>query len=267
MEVKVLGPMEAYENGVPIVPSAPKQRQILALLALQAPQAVTVPSLMEELWGEEIPRSASPTLQTYILQLRRRIGAAHSDPGIRPRDILATRFGGYLLDVPADRVDAREFERLAQAGRRAFDAGDDFTASELLRAALQLWRGPALVDVPVGRVLELELMRLEEGRMAALEQRIEADLRLGRHAGLLGELRVLAAQHPLHENLCAQLMIALYRCGAPGRALDAYGVLSDNLVESLGLNPSPRLQRLQHAVLTADPALELPDTTARYAVR
>ncbi|MER5808613.1 AfsR/SARP family transcriptional regulator [Streptomyces sp. NPDC002033] len=267
MEVKVLGPMEAYEDGVPIVPSAPKQRQILALLALQAPQAVTVPSLMEELWGEDIPRSASPTLQTYVLQLRRRIGAASADPGVRPKDVLATRFGGYLLDVPADRVDAREFERLAQAGRRAFDSGDDFTASELLRTALDLWRGPALVDVPVGPVLELELMRLEEGRMAALEQRIEADLRLGRHAVLLGELRVLVAQHPLHENLCAQLMIALYRCGAAGRALEAHARLSDSLVETLGLNPSPRLQRLHRAVLTGDPALELPDAAARVAAR
>ncbi|MFI2643383.1 BTAD domain-containing putative transcriptional regulator [Streptomyces sp. NPDC018610] len=259
MEIKVLGPLTARENGVSVVPTAAKPRQILALLALQAERVVTVPTLMMEIWGENIPRSAATTLQTYILQLRRRITQAlDGDPTRQAKDVLVTRHGGYLLQVQPGQVDSQEFTHLAASGRAAHEAGDHRAASDLLGRALRMWQGPALVDVRVGSVLELEVLRLEEDRMAALERRIDADLNLGRHTEIVPELRVLATQHPMHENFCAQLMTALHRSGAAWRALDAYQRLRETLIEELGLEPSMRLQRLHQAVLSADPALELP---------
>ncbi|HEY8980743.1 MAG TPA: AfsR/SARP family transcriptional regulator [Streptomyces sp.] len=255
MEIKVLGPLTAVEQGTSVVPSAAKPRQILALLAVQAEHVVTVPTLMAEIWGERIPRSASTTLQTYILQLRRRIAASLAGDSRGAKDVLVTQFGGYLLRVQPGQTDVQEFERLVAGGRVAYDAGDYRTASRLLGAALALWQGPALVDVRAGSVLELEVLRLEENRMAALERRIEADLRLGRHAEVVPELRVLTARHPMNERFCAQFMLALHRSGGAWRALEAYQRLRGALVTELGLEPSPSLQQLHHAVLSGDTAL------------
>jgi DNA-binding SARP family transcriptional activator len=258
MEIKVLGPLTAVERGVSIVPSAAKPRQILALLALQADHVVTVPTLMEEIWGMDVPRSAATTLQTYILQLRRRIALAlEGDPERHAKDVLATQHGGYLLQVQPGQIDVQEFEQLTASGRAAYETGDYRAASDLLGGALALWQGPALVDVRVGGVLELEVLRMDEGRMAALERRIDADLRLGRHTEVVPELRVLTARHPMHENFCAQLMLATHRSGAAWRALEAYQRLRSTLVSELGLEPSPKLQRLHHAVLSGDPAPDL----------
>ncbi|MEU0130764.1 MULTISPECIES: AfsR/SARP family transcriptional regulator [unclassified Streptomyces] len=259
MEIKVLGPLTARENGVSIVPTAAKPRQILSLLALQSDRVVTVATLMEEIWGEDIPRSAATTLQTYILQLRRKIAAAlDGDPARQAKDVLITQHGGYLLQVQPGQVDAHEFGQLAASGRAAHEAGDHHAASELLGRALGMWKGCALVDVRIGTVLELEVLRMEEDRMAALERRIDADLILGRHTEIVPELRVLVARHPMHENFCAQLMTALHRSGGAWRALEAYQRLRVTLVDELGLEPSARLQRLHQAVLSADPALDLP---------
>ncbi|MCX4970542.1 AfsR/SARP family transcriptional regulator [Streptomyces sp. NBC_00654] len=258
MEIKVLGPLGAEERGISVVPSAAKPRQILALLALQAGRVVTVSTLMEEIWGEAVPRSAATTLQTYILQLRRKITAAFPDrPGRGAKDVLVTRHGGYLLDISPGQVDAEEYARYASAGRAALDAHDDHAASELLSTALGMWRGPALVDVRVGRVLELEVLRIDQDRLAVLERRIGADLRLGRHSELVPELTVLTARYPMHENFCALLMLAAYRSGNAWRALQAFQQLRSTLVEELGLEPSPRLRRLHQSVLTGDPALDL----------
>ncbi|MFD5232822.1 BTAD domain-containing putative transcriptional regulator [Streptomyces qaidamensis] len=257
MDIRVLGPLAAHEQGVSVVPTATKPRQILALLALQADHVVTVPMLMEEIWGEAIPRSAATTLQTYVLQLRRKVAAAlANEPGRDAKSVLVTCHGGYLLQVQPGQVDAQEFEELTAAGRAAHQAGDHRTASGILGRALSLWQGPALVDVRVGSVLELEVLRLEGDRMAALEMRLESDLALGRHLEVVPELRVLMARHPMHENFCAQLMIALHRSGAAWRALEAYQLLRNTLVKELGLEPSPRLRRLHQAVLTADPELD-----------
>ncbi|MEV8594622.1 AfsR/SARP family transcriptional regulator [Streptomyces sp. NPDC052012] len=258
MDIQVLGPLTARKHGVSVVPTAAKPRQILALLALQADRVVTVPTLMEEIWGEDIPRSAATTLQTYILQLRRNIAAAlDGDPLQQAKDVLVTQHGGYLLQIGPGQVDVQEFDRVAAAGRAAHEAGDHRAASDLLGRALGMWRGPALVDVRVGSVLELEVLRLEEDRMATLERRIGADLQLGRHAEIVPELRVLVAKHPMHENFCAQLMTALHRSGSAWRALEAYQRLRTTLIEELGLEPSPRLQRLHQGVLNADPDLDL----------
>ncbi|MFJ3822062.1 AfsR/SARP family transcriptional regulator [Streptomyces nodosus] len=260
MEIGMLGELLVRENGVSIVPSAGKPRQILALLALRADRVVPVPVLLEEVWGDHAPRSASTTLQTYILQLRRKIGATRPSGGDRyAKQVLATAFGGYLFNAPGRHSDVAEFEQLVDRGAAALAGGDAATASDVLARALALWTGPALADVPVGRVLEMEILGMEETRMRALDLRIEADLQLGRHAGLLSELRVLAARHPLNENLCAQLMVALYRSGQTWRALEQFQQLRTTLVTELGVEPSPRLQRLHRAVLAGDPRLDVPD--------
>ncbi|WP_221350418.1 AfsR/SARP family transcriptional regulator [Streptomyces beigongshangae] len=258
MEIKVLGPLTAQEHGISVVPSAAKPRQILAVLAFQAGRIVTVSTLMEEIWGEAIPRSAATTLQTYILQLRRMITGALSDNATRgAKDILVTQHGGYLLDLPPGHVDVQEYEQCASAGRAAFDAHDDRAASHLLGAALDMWRGPALVDVRVGRVLELDVLRIDQDRLAVLERRLTADLRLARHSELVPELTVLTARYPMHENFCALLMLASYRSGNAWRALQAFQQLRSTLIEELGLEPSPRLQRLHQSILTGDPTLDL----------
>jgi DNA-binding SARP family transcriptional activator len=257
MEIKVLGPLEATVDGTSIAPTAGKARQILALLALEAGQVVTVPTLIEELWGMQPPRSALTTLQTYILRLRRLIAAAlQTDEGSAAKDLLVTRCGGYLLKVPSSDVDVHTYERLATAGARAAEIGDYEPASSLLRSALDVWRGPVLVDVQAGLRLGIEVIRLQESRLGALELCIDADLRLGRHYTLLSELASLNASYPMHENLCAQFMVALYRSGRQWRALDAYKRLRDTLVGELGVEPSARLQQLQRAILRSDPSLD-----------
>ncbi|MEV3910342.1 AfsR/SARP family transcriptional regulator [Streptomyces canus] len=251
-DITVLGPFTATYGQSSFAPSATKPRQILALLALQADRVVTAPTLMEEIWGEELPRSAVTTLQTYILQLRRKLSAALECDAVDAKDVLVTLHGGYLLRARPEQMDARGFEKLAASGDSAFEAGDDLTASRFFSQALGLWRGPALMDVKVGRVLELDVVRLEEKRMTVLERRIDADLRLGRHGELVPELSVLATQHPMQETFCAQLMTALYRSGGAWRALESYQRLRSALVKELGLEPSQRLKRLHQAVLSGE---------------
>jgi len=263
VEIAVLGGFSVRENDISIVPSAGKPRQVLAVLALRAGEVVRVPTLMEEIWEDHLPRSALTTLQTYILQLRRHISRALPESGAdTPKSVLSTAFGGYRLRPPVA-YDLAEFQRFAALGSDALAAGDAGSASAHLDHALSLWRGPALADVPVGGVLSVELLGMEEARRRALEQRIEADLLLGRETALVGELRMLAAQNPLHENVCALLMIALCRAGSPWRALEAFRQLRASLNEELGVEPSPRLQRLHQAVLSGDPALEAPGGDAR----
>lgn len=257
MEIRVLGPLSAEAGGLSIVPSAGKPRQVLALLAVYANQVVPVPTLIEEIWGTDMPRSALTTLQTYILQLRRLIAAAHGPGALTSaKDVLATRHRGYLLEIQPGAVDLHEYDRLVQEGNTEFELGDSHEAVALYTRALGIWRGPALVDVPVGPVLEIELARLEESRLGVLERRIEAELRLGRHAELLSELTELIARHPLNERLHAQCMAAFYRSGRQWRALEIYQRLRRRIVDELGIEPCSSLQRLHQAMLSADPVLE-----------
>jgi SARP family transcriptional regulator, regulator of embCAB operon len=216
MDIEVLGALSVRENGVSIVPTAPKPRQVLALLALQADQVVPVTSLVEELWGSRPPRSARTTLQTYVLQLRELLAEALAqgeNERCSPKDILATVPGGYRLDTRSGSIDFREFERQAGAGYRAMDAEDYPGAARRLAEALSLWAGPALTDVQAGSRIDMEVKRLEEARLCVLDQRIEADLRLGRHRELLPELTVLVNQYRMHESLHGQFMLALHRSG------------------------------------------------------
>ncbi|MEV7150289.1 MULTISPECIES: AfsR/SARP family transcriptional regulator [unclassified Streptomyces] len=258
MDIGLLGALDVRENGVSIAPTAPKPRQVLALLALRADRMVPVPALVEELWAGAPPRSARTTLQTYVLQLREHIAAAlrtgsGPDDAAAPsaKDVLTTLPGGYLLASGGGGSDIREFERLRELGCRAMDDEDFAGASRTLRQALDLWTGPPFADVHTGAHLAMEARRLEESRLCALDQRIEADLRLGRHRELLAELTVLTSRYRSHENLHAQFMLALYRSGRRGEALHVYQRLRTLLVRELGLEPSARLRRLQQSILTA----------------
>ncbi|MFG2359081.1 BTAD domain-containing putative transcriptional regulator [Streptomyces sp. NPDC048521] len=256
MDINVLGPLSVRENGVSVVPTAPKPRQVLALLALHADQVVSVSALVEELWGGKPPRSARTTLQTYVLQLRELIAEAlahGANERCTAKDILATVPGGYRLETRGGSVDFREFERGAGAGYRSMDAEDYTGAARRLADALSLWTGPALTDIQAGLRIDMEARRLEEARLCALDQRIEADLRLGRHRELLPELTVLVNQYRMHESLHGQFMLALHRSGRRGEALDAYRRLRTTLVSELGLEPSAALSRLQRSILMARP--------------
>ncbi|MGW6973971.1 AfsR/SARP family transcriptional regulator [Streptomyces sp. NPDC054952] len=263
MDIDVLGALDVRENGISITPTAAKPRQVLALLALHADQTVPVAALIEELWGQQPPRSARTTLQTYILQLRALIATALANGGDTsrsPKDVLVTLPGGYLLCGGGGRSDVREFERLSGLGYRAMDVGDHPGGARLLREALALWSGSAFADVQGGVQLDMEIRRLEETRLCALDQRIEADLRLGRHRELLAELTVLVSRYRTHENLHGQFMLALHRSGRRGEALDVYQRLRTTLVRELGIEPSAALRRLQRSILMTGPERPLEST-------
>ncbi|MFI0241469.1 BTAD domain-containing putative transcriptional regulator [Streptomyces sp. NPDC016845] len=256
MDIEVLGALEVRENGVSITPTAPKPRKVLALLALHIDQVVPLSVIIEELWGGSPPRSARTTLQTYVLQLRDLIAEAllkdgADTPPRTPKDVLVTAPGGYMLVGGEGVNDVRQFERLAGTGYRAMDAGDFPEAASALREALDLWTGTAFAGVQLGSQLSMEVRRLEESRLCALDQRIKVDLRLGRHRELLAELTVLVSRYRTHENLHAQFMIALYRSGRRGEALGIYRQLRTTLVQELGLEPSARLIRLHKSLLAA----------------
>lgn len=257
MDIEVLGGFTVRLNGMQVVPTAPKPRQVLALLALNADRAVPTRILSEELWGAEPPRSSRATLQTYILQLRELIGEAligvdglRSD-GRTGKDLLITSPGGYRLETGGGTRDYSEFARLSNEGYRAMDNEDYAGAARTLRDALALWQGPALADVNAGSHLDMETRRLEEARLCALDQRIEADLCLGRYRELLPELTVLVERHSMHESLHSQFMLALYRSGRGGDALNVYQRLRGTLVRNLGLEPSAPVRRLQRSILKA----------------
>jgi DNA-binding SARP family transcriptional activator len=260
VEINVLGTLEVTIAGISVVPTAKKPSQILAMLALNAGHVVTATSLMEEVWDLNPPRSAASTIQTYILQVRRKLRAALLTAGYgTANDILTTRRNGYLLDVAPDDVDAARYERLSANGRRAMTEGDYRAASRVLHTALNIWRGPAMVDVPTGPHMQIEAVRLEESRLSDLELRIDADLRLGRHHDLLRELAMLRARHPMLENFGAQYMIALYRSGRQSQALEVYRGIRHTIVDQLGVEPSPRLRRLHQAMLSGESVVDDPN--------
>lgn len=258
-EINVLGALEVSVEGTSVVPTASKPRQLLAMLAMNVGRVVTSTALMEELWADSTPRSAPSTLQTYVLHVRKLIRGA-LPPGREhlAREILSTSHTGYSLHVERDAVDSVRYDRLAAAGRTAGAVGDYAEAERLLSRALGLWRGPVLVDVMAGPQLEIETMRLAESRLTDLTLRIDADLYLRRHHQLLGDLAALCARHPYMENFRAQYMLALYRSGRPGQALEVYHDMWSTIRDQLGVDPSPRLRRLHRAILTGDPVIDDP---------
>src|SRR6185503_15248194 len=246
MEFRVLGPLEVTEEGRSQPLGGPKQRTVLAHLLLSANRLVAGEKLMDALWGEEPPPSARNTLQGYIKRLRKVVGAERIEHAA----------GGYLLRADAAELDLLRFESLVQ-GSRALVPTDVAAAAAGLREALHLWRGPALDDLRDQASLGSEIVRLEELRDAAAEDRMGAELALGRHHALVAELEALVVDHPYRERSWGYLMIAQYRSGRQGEALAAYQRARNALAEELGIDPSPELQRIHEQILSQDPALEV----------
>lgn len=258
MEIKILGPVVIREGGRVATPTAPKPRSVLGLLLLNADKAVQASTLIQDLWGASPPVSATTTLQTYILQIRKCLGGLLGIPVSEvAKRLLVTVPGGYLLDADSADFDRRTFDQLAANGRRALSAGDYVEAAALLTRACDLWRGPALADVRAGAVAEAQLRALELVRLNTLERCIDARMRLGQHQDVLAELTLLVSEYGLNENLCAQLMVALHRSGQRQEALSAFHRLRTSMIDELGLEPSKRLHVLQQAILSDDPALEV----------
>lgn len=252
MEIGLLGPMSATVDGRSMLPSASKPRQVLALLSLRPRYVVQTEVLIEELWGAAPPRSVLTTLQTYVLQLRRGLSQVLPPDGPRAKDVITTSRGGYFLTVGQGSTDVGRFDDLFVRGQRAFRAGDCADASRLLGEALGLWRGPVVADARHGRTLEIESARLEADRLSARELRISAELRLGGHLALLGELTALAGTYPLHERVHGQLMLALHRAGRTAEAVGAFHRLRRTLIEELGLEPTRHIRQLHQALLFPD---------------
>jgi SARP family transcriptional regulator, regulator of embCAB operon len=247
-DFKVLGALEILDEGEICTPSPPKVRQVLALLVLAGNRIVHMDSLIAELWGDEPPKSAVTTVQTYIYHLRKLFAGKNLSPS--GTNLLDTRSPGYSLQTADHQVDARVFERLVAEGQVLLEAGRHQHASQVLTRALDLWTGPALANVQPGSVLQPYVVHLEEQRISALELRIQADMELGRHRHLVGELRSLVAAFPLNEWFHAQLITSLSRAGRRSEALQAYQNVRIVLKEELGISPSPDLQRIQQHVLS-----------------
>ena len=255
MEFRILGPLEVCSKGRELSFGGAKQRAVLAILLLHRNEVVSTDRLIDELWGDRPPATAAKTVQVYVSQLRKalrgRSGRDEAD------SVLVTRAPGYVLRVEPGELDTDRFEQLVEEGRRAIAAGHPQLAARTLLEGLALWRGPALADFATESFAQAEIVRLEEGRVSALEERIDADLTLGRHTELIGELESLVAEYPLRERLRGQLMLALYRSGRQVEALAVYRDARRLLVEELGLEPSQTLQGLQKAILVQDPSLAL----------
>ena len=249
MEFRVLGPLEVAERDRSLALGGHKQRALLAVLLLHANEVVSADRLIDELWGDAPPRTAAKSVQVLVSKLRKELGEGR----------LLTRPPGYVLHVDGSELDLARFRELVAEARDA-DAAD---AVEKLRQALALWRGPALGDLAYEPFAQAEIARLEELRLAAIEQRVDADLARGAHSELVGELEALVAEHPLRERLRCQLMIALYRSARQVEALETYRRARHDLAEGLGLEPGEELRRLERAILEHDPALDLPPEPSR----
>jgi class 3 adenylate cyclase/tetratricopeptide (TPR) repeat protein len=242
MQFRILGPLEVLENERALNVGGSKQRGILAVLLLNANQVVPSARLIDALWEDQPPATAQKALQVYVSQLRGKLG----------KDRLLTKAPGYLLRVAPHELDLGRFEALLAEGRELRPEA----ASAKLREALSLWRGPPLAEFASQRFAQAGIARLEELRLACLEERIEADLACGRHAELVGELEGLVKEHPFREPLREQLMLAFYRSGRQAEALRAYQDARRMLVEELGIEPGKRLRELEQAVLRQDVSLE-----------
>jgi DNA-binding SARP family transcriptional activator len=251
MLFRVLGPVEIRTEVGWSPIRATQQRQVLAILLARTGSVVTADRLIAELWGHRRPSAALATIRVYVMHLRRMLGdeAAH---------LLETRNGGYRLAVGEGDLDAGRFERLARAGQHSLADGDLPAAAATLGRALALWRGPAMADLlsTDTPTVAAEAARLEQRRLSTVDGYFDAQLGLGRHADVVDELFDTLGRHPLHERLREQLMLALYRCGRRGEALDAYHQGRRLLMTELGLEPGRGLRDL-HAAILADEGLRV----------
>ena len=256
MDVRLLGPFEVWDGSDRLPVGSGKQAALLALLVLHGGEAVSNERLVEALWDGRPPPTAPKNVQIYVSQLRKAIGEA----------VIETRVNGYAAVLDVDELDATRFERLVERGSELLADGDDAAAAATLSEALRLWRGPALAEFAYADFAQPEIARLEELRLAALEDRIDADLALGRQRQVVPELESLVRDHPLRERLRGQLMLALYRDGRQADALEVFRAARQMLVDELGLEPSRSLQELERQILEQDPNLEAP-RRRRVAVR
>ena len=248
LEFRILGPLEVSDETGHVALGGPKQRGLLAILVLEAGRVVPTDRLIDLLWGEEAPKSATASLQNAIGRLRRALGS----------DVLETRAPGYVLSVGPEQIDARRFERtLADVRRLPADE-----RRQRLNDALELWRGPALAEFAFDDFAQAEIRRLDEMRLVAREERIDADLELGRHADAVGELEGLVRDHPLRETFRRQLMLALYRAGRQAEALEVYQDARARFIDELGIEPGPELKRLQAEILRHEAGLVSADGPA-----
>jgi DNA-binding SARP family transcriptional activator len=244
VDFRILGPLEVHHDGRAVPLPGARQRELLALLLLDAGRVISTERLMDDLWGDDQPTAGRTALRVRVSQLRKAL----------PGDVLVTRPTGYALQVERDELDLWRFERRLAEGERALRS-DPQRAVESLTGALAEWRGRPLADLAYAPWAQAPVVRLEELRAAALELRVEAELALGHHGRLVGELQALVAEHPLREHLWAQLMTALYRDGRQAEALAAYRQARARLVEEIGIEPGPQLQQLEARILAQDPEL------------
>jgi DNA-binding SARP family transcriptional activator len=242
LDFRILGPLEVVGEDGRIELGGQKQRALLGGLVIRAGRVVSTDRLLDELWGEQPPKTATTSLQNLVSQLRKLIGAR----------VLVTRPPGYLLQVEPDQVDAVRFERAVSEARGAPPA----ERAKLLAGALALWRGPPLADLEFERFAEGEVRRLEELRLDALEERVDADLETGLGSELVPELEQLVERHPLRERLRRELMLALYRAGRQAEALEAYHEARRVLADELGIDPGPELKQLYGSILRQERVLE-----------
>jgi len=247
MELRILGPVSAAHNGVPVSLGGPRQRAALALLILRANTVVSTDRMLDDLYGEDLPAAARKSLQSFVANLRREVN--------QEQEIILGQRPGYLIKAESSQIDALHFEDLVRRARKLL-AEDPATARSLLTAALDLWSGPPLADVGhLSPVLEWEAQRLDDARLEAVALRIEAALTEGEGSSLVPELDALTAEYPLRERFWAQLMQALYRSGRQAEALRTYQRACAVLGEELGIEPSPELRTLEEQILLQDPDL------------
>ncbi len=254
MQFDVLGPLQVLDAGRPLALGRPKQRAVLAILLLDAGTVVPLDRLVEELWGPHAPPQALASVQAYVSHLRRLLEPQRL-PGA-PATVIVNQAPGYRIVVDPDDVDAARFETLARTGHDLLQRGEAPRAAETLEAALGLWRGPVLADFADASFVQAERARLEDLRLTALEDRLSADLAIGRHARIVAELERLTGEHPFRERLQGLRMAALYRCGRQAEALQGYQQFRSLLREELGLDPGQALRDLERDVLRQAPALE-----------
>lgn len=245
MDYRILGPLLVIREGEPVMLGGRRNAELLSVLLLRANEVVSSDRLVEDLWAGAAPANPRKAVQVYVSRLRKTLGV----------DVLETRALGYVLRVGDGELDVWRFEHLVAEGRQALAVGDPTRAATLLRHALALWRGPALADVMYEPFAQAGAARLEELRLTCIEAKVEADLALGRHADLVGELEALINQHDARERLRGQLMVALYRSGRQAEALEVYRETRRHLIDELGLEPGPELRSLETAILNHDPRL------------
>jgi DNA-binding SARP family transcriptional activator len=246
MDYRILGPLEALDGERQLPLGGARQRAVLAVLLLHANETLTRDVIVDELWGEDAPPTAAKVLQNCVSALRKEL----------PPDTIRTVAGAYGITLEPGELDRDRFERLLAEGRAALEAGDSAEAAEQFRRALALWRGAPLSDFSYEGFAQDEIKRLEELHVAALEDRIEAELALGHHDELVPELEALVTRHPLRERLRGQLMLALYRAGRQAEALESYRAARRTLLAELGIEPGRALRELEQAILAQVPALD-----------